>query len=126
MTLPTIPTTPRASDRVCASCAGQTAGWGVVAQYTPKGQKPLVYWCCGHPDCFLVTTGTYTMPDFEFKRLEQIATVRGGEAAAAYAESIGKSDMAEMEPAEWETFCERLVGGYRWALHEELKGEAPF
>jgi hypothetical protein len=121
MTLPAIPDTPRASDRVCASCAGQTVGFGVVAKY-----KDAVLWCCGDPDCFVATLRTYQMPDFEFKRLEQIATVRGGEAAAAYAEEIGKSDMAEMEPAEWETFCERLVGGYRWALHETLKNESPF
>lgn len=115
------PETPRASDRVCASCAGQTVGFGVVAKY-----KNDILWCCGHPDCYVATLRTYTMPDKEFKRLEQIATVKGGEEAGEYLESIGKTDLAEMTEAEWEVFCLRLVGGYRWALHETLKGEAPF
>ncbi len=120
------PETPRASDRVCASCAGQAAGWGIVAKYTPRGQTPKVFWCCGEPDCFLATTGTFTMPDKEFKRLEQIATVRGGEEAGQYLDEIGKSDLATLEPEEWAIFCMRLVGGYRHALHVELREASPF
>lgn len=117
----TVPDTPRASERVCASCAGQTVGFGVVAKY-----KNDVLWCCGEPDCYVAILRTYTMPLGEFKRLEQIATVKGGEEAGAYLDEIGKFSLEELTEAEWETFCLRLVGGYRWALHETLKSESPF
>ncbi len=66
------------------------------------------------------------MPDFEFKRLEQLATVRGGEEAGAYLDEIGKFSLDQMEPDEWDTFCRRLVSGYRHALHVELREESPF
>lgn len=115
------PDIPRASERVCASCAGQACGWGVVAKYQDQ-----VLWCCGEPECFEVSLRTYNMPAKEFKRLEQIATVKGGEEAGEYLDSLGKSDLGELTDAEWETFCLRLVGGYRFALHETLKSESPF
>lgn len=117
----TVPTTPRASERVCASCAGQTVGFGVVAKY-----KNDILWCCGHPDCYVAALRTYTMPDKEFKRLEQIATVKGGEEAGAYLEEIGKYSLEELSEPEWAEFCHRMVAGYRWALHDSLKNESPF
>lgn len=66
------------------------------------------------------------MPIGEFKRLEQIATVKGGEEAGQYLDEIGKFSLDKLTEAEWETFCYRLVAGYRYALHETLKNEAPF
>lgn len=117
----TVPDTPRASDRVCASCAGQTVGYGVVAKY-----KTEILWCCGAPECFDVSLRTYKMPDYEFKRLESMATVKGGEDAGEFLEEIGKFSLEELTEAEWTTFCQRLVAGYRHALHETLKTEAPF
>lgn len=62
----------------------------------------------------------------EFGRLDSIATVKGGEEAGEYLDEIGKSDLASLEEHEWETFCMRLVAGYRFALHETLRDEAPF
>lgn len=115
------PDTPRASDRVCASCAGQTVGFGVVAKYRTE-----ILWCCGAPECFDVSLRTYKMPDFEFKRLETMATELGGQDAGAYLDEIGKFSLDDLSQEEWAEFCQRMVKGYRHALHETLRDEAPF
>lgn len=117
----TAPDTPRASDRVCAGCAGQAAGYGIVAKY-----KTDILWCCGEPECFLAVQGTYKMPIGEFKRLETAATELGGEEAGAYLDELGKFSLDELSQEEWREFCRRLVAGYRHALHETLRDEAPF
>lgn len=117
----TIRTAPRSSDRICASCARPAVGYGIVAKYQDQ-----VLWCCGEPDCFVVTQDTYTMQPREFGRIDQIATIKAGEAAGEYLDSIGKSDLAELTEAEWNTFLLTVVGEYRFALHETLRGEAPF
>lgn len=116
-----VPTTPRASDRICSSCARPAVGFGVIAQY-----KKDIHWCCGEPDCFVVALRTYKMQPREFDRIDSMATVKGGEEAGAYLDEIGKSDLAELEPAQWDEFCRRLVGGYRHALHVTLRDESPF
>ena len=120
------PAVDRASDRVCASCAGQTVGFGIVAKYTPRGQEPKIFWCCGDPDCFLVPTGTFTMPDKEFKHLELLAAEIGGQEGGSYLDEIGKSDLGSLTEGEYAEYVRRVIGGYRHALHETLRDASPF
>lgn len=117
----TVPNVPRASDRVCAGCGGQAVGFGVVAKWQDQ-----VLWCCGEPDCYLAVQGTYKMPEKEWKHLEQLATVAGGEEAGAYLDELGKFALDALTEQEWAEFCRRLVGGYRHALHVSLRNESPF
>lgn len=117
----TVPIIPRASDRICAGCARPTVGFGVVAKWESE-----ILWCCGEPDCFLAVTGTYKMNPREFGRLDTIATVKGGEEAGEYLDEIGKFSLESLSEEEWDTFCRRLIAGYRFALHETLRSESPF
>ena len=115
------PETPRASERICSSCAGQTVGFGVVAKY-----KDDVLWCCGDPDCYVAALRTYTMPQREFKRLEVLASEIGGQEGGEYLEEIGKFSLETLTEEEYAEYVQRVIWGYRHALHEKLLGESPF
>jgi hypothetical protein len=43
---------------------------------------------------------------------EQAAMVAGGDAAGEYLESLAKSDLATLSPAEWRQLIEIVVTGY--------------
>ncbi len=43
---------------------------------------------------------------------EQAAMAAGGDAAGAYLESLGQSDLARLSPAEWRQLIEIVVTGY--------------
>jgi hypothetical protein len=49
---------------------------------------------------------------------EQAAMTAGGDAAGAYLESLGKSDLAALSPAEWRQLIEIVVTGYSDTLRE--------
>jgi hypothetical protein len=49
---------------------------------------------------------------------EYAAMVAGGDAAGGYLESIGKSDLATLTPAEWRQLIEIVVTGYCDTLRE--------
>ena len=43
---------------------------------------------------------------------EEAAMTAGGDAAGAYLESLGRSDLATLSPAEWRQLIEIVVTGY--------------
>ena len=49
---------------------------------------------------------------------EQAAMAAGGDAAGAYLESLGQSDLARLSPAEWRQLIEIVVTGYCDTLRE--------
>jgi len=67
---------------------------------------------------------------------EQAAMAAGGEAAGAYLESLGQSDLARLSVEEWQTLIEVIVTGYCEALQalaandrrrlDNLADEVPF
>ena len=83
-------TAPRASDRICCVCARPAVGYGVAYKYEQE-----IHWCCGEPSCFDIAARTFKMNPREFTRIDQIATIKAGEFAGEYLESIGKTDLAE-------------------------------
>ncbi len=49
---------------------------------------------------------------------EEAAMTAGGDAAGAYLESLGQSDLARLSPAEWRQLIEIVVTGYCDRLRE--------
>jgi hypothetical protein len=49
---------------------------------------------------------------------EQAAMAAGGDAAGAYLESLGKSDLLALSPPEWRQLIEIVVTGYCDTLRE--------
>ena len=43
---------------------------------------------------------------------EQAAMTHGGAMAGEYLDSLGKTDLAQLTSAEWQTFIEAIVTGY--------------
>ena len=43
---------------------------------------------------------------------EQAAITHGGAMAGEYLDSLGKTDLAQLTSAEWQTFIEAIVTGY--------------
>ena len=114
---------PRFSDRVCAVCARPAIGYG----YAPKFTKVVdIAWCCDDPECLAIARDSYTMKQTEFTRLDSLATEEGGALGGAFLDRIGKTDLATMTQDEWQEFCRQIIAGYRTALKEKLRYEAPF
>jgi hypothetical protein len=49
---------------------------------------------------------------------EEAAMTAGGDAAGAYLESLGRSDLATLSPAQWRQLIEIVVTGYCDTLRE--------
>jgi hypothetical protein len=109
---------------LCAVCRCSADGTG----YAPKFTKSvdLVAWTCSDQECTAIANRTYQMRQQEFNRVEEMATVEGGNEAGQYLDEIGKTDLATLTELEWQTFCRKLVGGYRVAMKTTLRDEAPF
>jgi hypothetical protein len=112
----------RRSDALCACCRRRATGIG----FSPQPFKQPVLWTCGDPDCIQIARNTYDMPADQFSHAESRAAIMGGDSAGAFAEQIGKTDFATFTEEEWWEFCRRLVAGYRTALQNDLRNEAPF
>jgi hypothetical protein len=83
---------------ICAVC--QRPGCGYA--YTPDGTRPK--WLCDDPDCFILASAVIDMPSSEARKAAVEARIKGGEAAGAYLEKIGKTDLADMTREEWLDF----------------------
>jgi len=50
----------------------------------------------------------------------------GGARAGAYADSIGKTDLAQMTPEEWDTFLGHILCGYAEKMQQLCTLAPPF
>ncbi len=64
---------------------------------------------------------------------EKRALLAGGDAGGGFLDGIGKTDLARLTVEEWETFLEKIIGGYCDALRQaaqpvssEIKAEDLF
>jgi len=84
--------------------------WGVIIQ--------------NGPDSYCLTAYGDRIAHDEMARKDKIvaeqerrARKKAGDAAGAYLDEIGKTDLAKLTPDQWEKFCERLTATYmHWRL----------
>jgi hypothetical protein len=111
---------------LCAICRRQWAG----AAHASDWAEPHGNWLhmCDDPDCVRIAFQVVkTMRQDRFSKLEAMATKTGGAQGGKYLDEIGKTDLATLSEAEFETFCRRVVAGYRIALKELIDSETvPF
>lgn len=112
----------RFDDRTCAVCRRPAVGYG----YKPPNRDTAIAWVCNDPECLAIAKDSFAMKQEEFGRVENMAMTEGGNAGGAYLDSIGKTDLATLTPAEWEEFLKTVIAGYRVALKIKLRDEAPF
>jgi len=108
----------RHEEGICGVCARRDAGMG-IGEWKRRSQ---MLWVCNDPDCLKIAKATQNMKQDEFSRIESLAAGRGGAEAGAFLEQIGKTDLAQLNHAEWFEFCRRLIASYRKALKAELGG----
>ncbi len=56
-------------------------------------------------------------------RVDSKAVLKGGEVAGQYLDAIGKTDLADLNPTQWEMFCTKLVGGALLAAIGDVYGD---
>jgi hypothetical protein len=62
----------------------------------------------------------------EFTDTEEEAITAGGEAAGAYLDQIGKTDLADLTPEQWHKFLGCFLHGYSDAMREAARTNPPF
>lgn len=105
---------------LCAVCARPAAGIG----YHPRLNDPMIYFC-EDVQCFdarkvvygLITSG-------EIKQITDMATSLAGNAGGQYLDQIGKTDVAVMEPGEWQEFIGKICATYHAELQRIITDKA--
>ncbi|AWN43145.1 DUF6511 domain-containing protein [Methylobacterium durans] len=55
-----------------------------------------------------------------FDEFEARAIAAAGDAAGAYLDSVGQTDLAKLHPANWRVFCETLITSFGDAIRREV------
>ena len=110
----------------CAACGRQAGLSGVFIATTghpDRGGQVLMM--CGREACFKAARNGAAMADEAYSAAELKAIERGGAAAGAYLDALGKYALDELSPDEWRAFCTRMIEGFGAALRDELAQGAP-
>jgi len=109
------------ADPVCCAVCKRAAG--ANGYMPPRGKNPIA-WVCDDPTCRTLLKQVYHMPVRQLSQVEAFSLADAGAAAGAYLESIGKTDLGDLDPAEWATFLKTVLTGYETAMRERLTGKA--
>ena len=104
----------------CAVCSRASAGFAFNA---PEAQVPPAFFCSMR--CSEVWMVAHRK-GIELARDEAAAALAGGQAAGAFLEELGQTDMAQLSREQWAAFCERLTRGYLEALQAQADAQVPF
>lgn len=84
--------------------------WGVIIQNGPDAFTLTAY---GDK----VITEELARKDAAVRESEARARKKAGDAAGAYLDEIGKTDLATLTAQQWDTFCEKLTASFMyWRL----------
>ena len=105
---------------VCAVCHRYAVWLGYPAVHRP-------IWLCDNNGCLAAAKKVYEMPNPALEDYERGAVLEAGEAAGAYLEEIGCTDLAALRAEQWREFLRRIVVGFEHAMRRKiLNDEAPF
>lgn len=79
-----------------------------------------------HQFCSKECAMAYMTRGAPLARHEEDAIRKGGDAAGAYLDSLGKTDLASMTPEEWRRFCEALFVATCDSLRKYADDGVPF
>jgi len=109
---------PFNNDQCCFICRRRADGIGT-------GTEKKVGWLCN--ECKDLGPEAYKMSDRHFDEFEKRALAQAGEAAGGYLDSLGVTDLAKLQPEEWETFLQTVINTFGSAIRTEVQsGKAPF
>ena len=106
----------------CQVCQRQAAGIG----WAPKQGKPIA-WLCMNTDCISLGETVFKMSKNRLTVFERDALTSAGGDAGSYLESIGRFDLSELSPEEWEKFLTTVLVSYGNNMRDRLLNhKAPF
>ncbi len=100
--------------------------------YSPDERRAPIKWVCWeclddtHNGIRSKLPKVYHMPKRQLDDFERRALEDGGNAGGEYLDSIGKTDLAELEPHEWSRFLGLVMTGYADSMREIVSREVPF
>lgn len=99
--------------------------------YAPHDRAPIkwVCWEClddTHNGIRSKLPKVYHMPRKTLDDFERRALEDGGNAGGEYLDSIGKTDLADLDEFEWGEFLRRVLVGYADGMREIVSREVPF
>jgi hypothetical protein len=113
---PTSVQTQNYNPSTCFCCGRHAMGVGVGNKFEPKFLCEL---------CIMIIEQIKAVTNWD--HYELLAVERGGEAAGAYLDRIGKTDLATLTQEEWGFFLREVIAGFGTALRKIVKNrEVPF
>lgn len=104
----------------CILCGRRPSGFG----YAPSDSHPVGWACWVHlPQAETV----YKLPHTTLDAYEQIALREAGDAAGAYLDKLGQTDLALLTPEEWLIFRKTLLEEFGTSMRKQIDVHgAPF
>ncbi|KTS10272.1 hypothetical protein SB2_06935 [Methylobacterium radiotolerans] len=102
----------------CFVCRRRACGLGV-------GKDRRIGWTCQICADEGLGLKAYKMDPANFDTYEQAALVLAGNAAGAYLDRLGRTDLAALHPEEWQEFCRRLVQAFGYAIQDQIRMARP-
>jgi len=100
----------------CYVCGRHAIGAGVGTEREPK-------WLCA--ECVTIADEIRRVKRFDPYELAAVGDA--GKVGGAYLDTIGKTDLAELEPEEYRVFCRKVIEGFGASLRRQLvEGAVPF
>lgn len=116
---------PKKFDRepvVCAICQRAAHGTG----YSPRFGAPIA-WTCTDTTCISLGKTVFHMNSRDLNAFEVLALHDAGAEAGQYLESIGKTDLADLEAEEWTAFLKTVLNEFGEGMRKRLLSHAaPF
>lgn len=80
---------------------------------------PLKWFC---RDCFSIEAATLSKKQFDIYETEALQA--GGEAAGAYIDTLGHTDLAQLDQTTFLCFFAKFMGGYEDSMKKSFEGVA--
>ena len=109
----TSPVTPQP----CFICRRRDDGCALL-----KGRE--IRWYCAECGTALAKRANRMMPR-AFDLVEQRAMQEAGDQAGAYLDELGKTDLAQLDPNEWNVFLITIIRKFGEAMRREVAAETP-
>ena len=102
----------------CFICKRRHDNLGVA----PHERAPVKWFCDAH----LGNVNLKKAYHMRLDRFEEQALEDGGNAGGEYLDSLGRTDLADLAPEEWQHFLSLVLTGYADSMREIVSREIPY
>lgn len=111
-----------AQPTVCAICRRHAVWLG----YAPSKPAPLpTIWLCDDAYCHAAAAKVYAMPKAQLEAYELGAVLETGTVAVSYLETVGQTDLAQLDREQWREYLRLLLTSYEHILRRKILSDEP-